>query len=83
MQYRLTNEKMSNEEIIEYWFIKLVGTTDEFEFINEKPFDDYENDNDDVYIKCSEYDNSDNFSFISVTENKSFVCFDLLNFIFY
>jgi len=82
MHYRTVSENMTDDEVLEFWFIKLVGASDEFEFINEKPFDDYENENDNVYIKCSEYDNADNFSFISFTENKSFACFDLFSFIF-
>ena len=82
MQYRAINEKMSSDEILEYWFIKMVGTTDDFEFIDGKPFDDYDDPNDEIYIKCSDYDNTDNFSFISFTVNKSFVCFDLFTYFF-
>lgn len=80
-------KKMTNNELFEYWFIRMVGSRDEcdFEFARLKPFDDYDCEDDVVYMKCSDYDNySDNFSFISATpENKQMVCFDLFGFMFY
>jgi len=82
------NEKrLSKNALFEYWFIRMVGSTDEydFEFARLKPFDDYDCEDDGVYIKLSDYDTySDNFSFISSTpENKNAMCFDLFGFMFY
>jgi hypothetical protein len=77
---------MTRNELFEYWFIRIIGSRDEydFEFAKLEPFDDYDC-KDDVYMKCSDYDNySDNFSFISATpENKNMICFELFSFMFY
>jgi hypothetical protein len=75
--------KMNNNELLEYWFIRIVGSDDEcdFEFQTHKPFDDYECEEDNVYIKWSDCD--DNLSFMLPQENKSVFCFNLFGFIFY
>jgi hypothetical protein len=82
-----TEKRMTNNELFEYWFIRMIGSTDEydFEFAKITPLDDYDCDNESIYIKCADYETcSDNFSFISATpENKHMVCFDLFGFMFY
>jgi hypothetical protein len=79
-------KNMKNNELFEYWFIRMIGSTDEydFEFAKAKPFDNYEDEHDKIYIENLDYDSySDNFSFISTPENKPVACFDLFGFIFY
>ena len=83
MHYRFIDKNMTNDEMLEYWFIKLVGASDDFEYINQHTFDEFDTPcKDDLFIKCSDYDNSDNFSFISFTESKSFMCFDFFTLFF-
>lgn len=82
MYYRFIDKNMTNDEVLDYWFIKLVGASDDFEFIDQHIFDEFDTPRDDDFIKCSDYDNSDNLSFISFTENTSFVCFDFFTLFF-
>jgi hypothetical protein len=79
MKYLFIDKNMTNDEMLEYWFIKLVGASDNFEFIDEHIFDEFDTQCDDKFIKCSD---SDNLSFISFTESKSFICFDFFTLFF-
>ena len=74
MNYRFIDKNITNDEMLEYWFIKLVGASDDFEFIDKQQFDEFDTPYDDAFIKCSDYDNSDNFLF---------VCLDFFRLFFY
>jgi len=65
---------MTNNEWLDCWFITFGETRDDVEFIECKPYDEYEDFNDDSSV------NSVNFSFISTPKNKEVFCFDLFSF---
>ena len=78
------NNINNNDELFEYWFIRMAGSTDEADFalsIRDKPYDDYECDDDSVCVNCSYCD--DDMSFVTTCENRNAFCFNLFNFIFY
>lgn len=65
---------MTNNEWLDYWFVKFDKTEDDVEIIKNKPYDEYEYFNDDSSV------NSVYFSFISTSENKEVNYFDLFSF---
>jgi len=72
-------QQMTNNEWFEYWFIRIVGSTDEFEFLSEDSHDDIEENG--VFVTYSDYD--DKFSsFSSDDQNQNVVCFNLFGFMF-
>ena len=65
---------MTNNELLNYWFVKFDKTEDDVEIIKNKPYDEYDDFNDDSSV------NSVYFSFILTSENKEVNYFDLFSF---